>query len=132
MMSNKIFPLAVVAVAVMVFTAAKEKDGAITLQGDTVVVNTTTLARGVIGYQDATPVKIYIHHDVVQRVEALPCQETPKFFQAACRKVLPQWQGLSVDAALEQPIDGRTGATLSSDALIKNVRKGLDRYRSER
>ena len=118
------------AAAVVLLTAATQKDDVISREGDTIVVNTTSLTSGVIGYMSTTPVKIYIKDGVVQRVEALPNQETPKYFNAAAKTVLPQWQGLKVKKARQQHIDGRTGATMSSDALIRNVQEGLDYYKA--
>ena len=129
-MKNKTFGL--LAVALVLLTAAVEKSEVISREGDTYVVNTTELSKDVLGYQSTTPVKIYIKGDVIQRVEALPNDETPKYFIAAKKKVLPQWEGMKVKKAQKAQIDGRTGATMSSDALIKNVQMGLDYYRKNK
>ena len=129
-MKNKTFCLA--AVAIVLLTAAAEKSEVMTREGDTYVVNTTELSKDELGYQSPTPVKIYIKNGVIQRVEALPNDETPKYFDAAKKKVLPQWEGMRVKQAQKAHIDGRTGATLSSEALIKNVQMGLDYYRKNK
>lgn len=129
-MKNKTFWM--VATALALLTAATEKAEVMTREGSTYIVNTTELGKDVLGYQSPTPVKIYIKGDIIQRVEALPNDETPKYFIAAKKKVLPQWEGMKVKKAQKAQIDGRTGATYSSDALIKNVQMGLDYYRKNR
>lgn len=129
-MKNKTFCL--LAVALVLLTAATEKSGVMTREDGMYVVNTTELSKDVLGYQSTTPVKIYVKGDVIQRVEALPNDETPKYFIAAKKKVLPQWEGMKVKQAQKAQIDGRTGATYSSDALIKNVQLGLDYYRKNK
>lgn len=46
----------------------------------TYVVNTTTLADDVDGYQGTTPVEIHIKKDVIVKVVPLKNMETPKHF----------------------------------------------------
>ena len=68
---------------VLLLTAAKAGDGVITKENGMTVINTTELTRDVKGYQSPTPVKIFIKQNKVVRVEAMPNQETPKFFDRA-------------------------------------------------
>ena len=71
--------------------------------------------------------KIFIKQNKVVRVEALPNQETPKFFDRA-KAILTFWDGKAVSQAVKEAPDAVTGATLSSEALKKNVRVGLEHY----
>ena len=68
-----------------------------------------------------------IEKDKVVKIEALPNKETPKFFEKA-KTVLATWEGKSVKKAAKQDVDGVSGATYSSKALIKNVQLGLQYY----
>ena len=111
----------------LLLTAAKAGDGVITKENGMTVINTTELTHDVKGYQSPTPVKIFIKQNKVVRVEALPNQETPKFFDRA-KAILTFWDGKAVSQAVKEAPDAVTGATLSSEALKKNVRAGLEHY----
>ena len=113
--------------AMLLLASAMPGDDNITKEGNTVVVNTKGIVKGVKGYRGSTPVKIYIKKNKVVKVEAVPNHETPKFFVKA-KAVLGKFSGKSVKAAQSMKVDGVTGATLSSDALVKNVKEGLAYY----
>ena len=113
--------------------AGKQDNDAMTkLPDGTYVVNTTTLASGVKGYRSTTPLKIYIKNDKVERVEAIKNQETPKYFARVKEQVLPKWNGKTVKKAVKMKVDGVTGATMSSDAVKENVKKGLEYYQKNK
>jgi len=95
-----------------------------TLEDGTVTINTTSLCKEVIGYEDITPVEIHIKDGKVTAVNALANKETPRFF-AAAKTLLDQYVGKSVKEASTLKVDAVSGATYSSDALIKNVQAGL-------
>ena len=99
-----------------------EKDG-------TVIVNTTSLCKDVIGFQAQTPVEIYIKGGKVSGIKALQNSETPQFFEQAAA-VLGSWTGLTPAKGYSKKVDAVSGATYSSTALIENVRRGL-KYASE-
>lgn len=127
---NRYFKMALPAlavIAVVMFTSAKQDDGVITKREGMTVVNTTSLSKNVKGFKGSTPVKIYIKKDKVVKVEALPNKETPNFFEKA-KSVLVNWEGKAVKKAAKQDVDGVSGATFSSKALIKNVQLGLQYY----
>ena len=106
-----------------------QADKPLTKQADgTYVVNTTTLTQDVKGYQSNTPLKIYIKKDKIVKIEALSNKETPKFFKRVETGVLGKWNGKSVKAAQKLKVDGVTGATLSSNAVKENVKRGLAYY----
>ncbi len=112
--------------------AAKGNDGVITKENGVYVVNTTTLAGDVEGYIGATPLKIYIQKNKIVKIEALKNQETPKYFAKIKKQMLDKWNGMTVKDAQKAHVDGVTGATLSSDAVKENVKRGLDYYQKHK
>lgn len=95
-----------------------------TLEDGTVVVNTTELCKDVDGYAGPVPMQIKIKDGKVTDIEALPNDETPDFFDEA-RVIVAKWKDKSLDEAAVLNVDVVTGATFSSNAIIKNVRAGL-------
>ncbi len=102
-------------------------------QGDTlsvqpdggIIVNTRPLAKDVSGYGGPVPLLIHVSKDgMVTKVEALPNSETPDFFDRA-KTLFGKWQGKTVDEAINEKVDGVSGATFSSRAIIENMRRGL-------
>lgn len=116
----------------VVFMSLTPAEQVVTKEDGMTVVNTTTLAADVEGYAGTTPVKIYIKKNKIERVEALPNMETPKYFAQVKRALLNKWKGLSVKDAAKQEVDVVTGATYSSEALIENVRRGLNHYNKQK
>lgn len=108
------------AVAFAVFPASAQNKKA----ADKVVVNTTEMCKDVLGHHAATPVQITIESGKITSVIALPSEETPSFYEMAV-KVLDAFKGMTVQEALEAEVDAVSGATMSSDALIENVKTGL-------
>ena len=132
-MKKAIFVSMVIGVlAVSLTSAAPQGSEVMTKENGTYVVNTTTLGKNVIGYTDATPVKVYIKGNKVQKVEFLKNQETPKYFAKVKKALLNKWDGMKVKDAATQKIDGVTGATMSSDAVIKNVQLGVNYYQTHK
>ena len=113
---------------VIVLSSAKGDDGVMTKENGMYVVNTTTLGKDVIGYVGATPLKIYIQKDKIVKVEALKNQETPKYNAKVKRLLLTKWDGMKVKEVAKQKVDGVTGATITSDAMKKNVQLGVEYY----
>ena len=129
-LTRKLRPLALLFVGVL-FMSQKVAD-VVTKENDMTVVNTTTLASDVEGYAGTTPLKIYIKKDKIERIEALPNMETPKYFVRIRKELLTKWNGLTVKKAETQEVDVLTGATYSSDAVIENVRRGLKFYNKQK
>ncbi len=128
-MKNVALALILMAATTVGLNAAQKGDNAMTKMADgSYVVNTTTLANDVKGYRSTTPLKITIKKDKVEKIEALKNQETPKYFVRVKREMLNAWDGLKVSKAKKTNPDGVTGATLSSDAVKENVKRGLDYY----
>ena len=126
---KKYFIILIAAVAMM---SAGQQDSPITKENGTVVVNTTTIAKDVEGYNGPVPVKIYIKKNKIEKIEVLKNQETPKYLAQVKKAMLNVWDGLTIKAAKEKKVDAVTGATFTSEALIENVNKGLDYYQKNK
>ena len=100
----------------------------LTKQKDITIINTTDLASDIEGYAGCTPVKVYIQGGKVLRVEALENEETPKYFDMVEKGLMKKWNGKTVAAAEKLKVDAVTGATVSSEAVIENVRRGISYY----
>lgn len=123
--------LTVISIAVALtamLTSADKGPQAMTRENGAYVVNTTTLCKDVVGYSGPTPLKVYVRKNKVEKIEALPNQETPKYWNAAKKQLLDKWNGKKVREAKTMQVDGRTGATLSSNAIKENVRAALEYY----
>ena len=132
-MKNGVLALILMAAATVGMNAAQKDDNVMTKMADgSYVVNTTTLANDVKGYRSTTPLKITIKKDKVEKIEALKNQETPKYFVRVKREMLKAWDGLKVSKAQSLNPDGVTGATISSDAVKENVKRGLEYYKKHK
>ena len=129
----RIIPVVAIVLSSLALTsAAPQKDEVMTKEDGMYVVNTTTLGKNVTGYVNNTPVKIYIKKDKIVKVEALKNEETPKYMARVKKGLLGKWDGLKVKEAQQLKVDGVTGATFTSDAIIQNVQLGLDYYKKHK
>ena len=94
------------------------------------VIYTGDIANKVIGYNGTTPLNITVKNGVIEDIEVLPNQESPGYLKRAKDKVLPQYIGKTVAEAKKLKPDIATGATYTSEALIKNIQMGLDQAKS--
>ena len=94
------------------------------------VIYTGDIANKVIGYNGTTPLNIKVKNGVIEDIEVLPNQESPSYLKRAKDKVLPQYIGKTVAEAKSLKPDIATGATYTSQALIKNIQMGLDKAKS--
>ncbi|MBP3246894.1 MAG: FMN-binding protein [Prevotella sp.] len=99
----------------------KEKDG-------TYVVNTTTLADDVEGYNGTTPLEIHIKKNKIVKVVLLKNQETPKYNAKVKKQMIPLYENVKLKKGKKVEVDGVTGATFTSEAVKENVQRGLDYY----
>ena len=107
-------------------------DDTMTKENGVYVINTTELGKNVEGYNGPTPLKIYINNNKVEKIEALKSFETPKYYVKVKKEILEKWNGLTVKEAKAKQVDVVTGATFSSEAVIKNVQLGLDYYQKNK
>ena len=129
---KKILSTLMVLAAAFTLQGYTPADEVITKEDGMVVINTTTLGKDVIGYADSTPLKIYLKKNKVVKVEALKNMETPQYFVKVKKQLLDKWNDLKVTDAQKQKVDVVTGATLSSEAVIKNVQLGLEYYQKHK
>jgi len=99
----------------------KEKDG-------TYIVNTTTLAQDVEGYNGPTPLEIHIKKNKIVKVVMLKSMETPKYNAKVKKQMIPLYENVKLKKGKKVEVDGVTGATFTSEAVRENVQRGLDYY----
>lgn len=122
----------VLVAAVAVILGCTPGDENMTKKDGVYIVNTTKLGADVQGYNGPTPLNIYIKDDKIQKVEALPNEETPGFFQRVQKELLGKWNGMDVKKAATAEIDAVTGATYSSNAVKENVKIGVNYYQKHK
>ena len=103
----------------------KEKDG-------TYVVNTTTLAADVEGYNGPTPVEVYIRKNKIVKVVPLKSQEGPKYVAKVKKDMLPKYEQMNVKKGTVQDVDAVTGATFTSLAVQENIRRAVAYYKKHK
>lgn len=103
----------------------KEKDG-------TYVVNTTTLAADVEGYNGPTPVEVYIRKNKIVKVVPLKSQEGPKYVAKVKKDMLPKYEQMNVKKGTVQDVDAVTGATFTSQAVQENIRRAVAYYKKQK
>lgn len=125
---KKIFIACSVLLMSLVLMSAKKNDNIMVKEKGVYIVNTTTLAKDVMGYEGPTPLKVYIKDGKIQKIEFLENNETPKYWNAVKNHMQNKWDGMTVKEAKTKEVDGRTGATFSSDAVKKNVKLAVEYY----
>lgn len=128
-MKQKISSISVALLAFALMGAGVSKN-AIKYSKGTAIVNTSSIVKA-RGFQGKTPVKIYIKGNKITKIESLPNQETPAVF-ARAEELYKRFIGKTVDEASAMKVDGVSGATYSSKALIQNVRGGLKYYKENK
>ena len=126
-MKRFIIPCACLIMAVT-FMSADKKDDTMVKEKGVYIVNTTTLGKDVMGYNGPTPLKVYIKGNKIEKIEFLQNDETPKYWRATVEHIQKKWDGMTVKDAKTKEVDGRTGATFSSDAVKKNVKLAVEYY----
>ncbi len=103
----------------------KEKDG-------TYIVNTTTLAQDVEGYNGPTPVEVYIKKNKIVKVVPLKSQEGPKYVAKVKKDMLPKYEQMNVKKGTVQDVDAVTGATFTSQAVQENICRAVAYYKKHK
>ena len=130
-MNSKIKLFSILGLALCIQSAGL-KDDTITKEDGTYIIKTTELGKNIEGYNGPTPLKIYIKKNKVVKIEALKNQETPKYYARVKKALFEKWNNLKVSEAQKLQVDGVTGATYTSEAVIKNVQAGLDYYKKHK
>ncbi len=129
---TRLMSIAAIVAGMLTLQAFVADDNTMTKENGAYVVNTTQLGKDVVGYMGNTPLKIYIRKDKVEKIEFLKNQETPKYFARVKKALSEAWNGKKVKEAATLKVDAVTGATLSSEAVKKNVQLGLDYYKAQK
>ncbi len=123
---------ALICTLLVVFMAsAMPSKNAIKKKGNTYIVNTTSITKKIHGYAGATPLNIYITNNKITRIETLPNQESPQFFERA-RTLLDKFVGKNIAEVPSMQVDAVSGATYSSQALIKTVKGGVKYFQTNK
>ena len=99
----------------------------LTYNNDTLIINTSKIVTGIKGYSGSTPLEIHITPDgYISKVIPLKNSESPRFFKTLEKKRLySQWIGLTPEEAIQKRVDAISGATISSNAVIKTFKAGI-------
>lgn len=95
----------------------------------TFVVNTSTIAKDVRGYNGPTPLEIHIKDDRIVKIIILSNNETRNYFERVKKNLMSKWIGMKVNKVLSTDIDAVTGATYTSDAITENMKRALEYYK---
>lgn len=128
-MKQKLFSIAIATAAFALMGAGVSKN-AIKYNNGIAIINTSYIVKA-RGFHSKTPVKIYIKGNKITKIESLPNQETPSVY-ANAEELLKKFIGKSVNEASTMNVDAVSGATLSSKALIQNVKGGLKYYKENK
>ena len=104
--------------------ASPKTETMVVLEDGSVRLNTTELGKDIIGYGGTVPLEITLQDGRVKNIKALANSESPEFFGEASA-LLSKWDGQTIEDAQKMKVDGVTGATFSSKAIIGNVQRGL-------
>lgn len=85
------------------------------------------------GYNGTTPLLIALDaEDHITNVTLLPNHETPRFAErVAAAGLYEVWNGLSVDEAIEKPVDAISGATYTSTGVKNTLKARLETYQRQ-
>ena len=122
---NTVFTLLI---SVLFFSSFMAGDSTMTKENGVYIINTTELGKDIEGYNGPTPMKVYISKNKVEKIEFLKSMESPKYYAKVKKALQDKWNGLKVKDAKTQKVDIVTGATFSSEAVIKNVQLSIDYY----
>ena len=91
------------------------------------IISTRQLTKDINGYGGNVPLEIYIKDNRILKVVALENSETPSYFAKVRNSgLLQQWNNLSPEEAIHKEVDGISGATESSVAIIQSVHKVME------
>lgn len=119
-------------ISVLFFSSFMAGDSTMTKENGVYIINTTELGKDIEGYNGPTPMKVYISKNKIEKIEFLKSMESPKYYAKVKKALQDKWNGLKVKDAKTQKVDIVTGATFSSEAVIKNVQLAIDYYDSHK
>ncbi len=88
------------------------------------IINSTELAKDVVGFGGRTPVELHIEHNKISHIEVLPNSETPSFYEQVLEsRLLERFIGQSLTDIATTEYDAVSGATYTSQAIINNIQR---------
>lgn len=92
-------------------------------------IYTQPLCSGIIGYNDIVPLKITMTDGKVSDIEILDNRETPRYMKRVVEGgLVEKFYGLTPSEAAGLDVDAVSGATFTSNAIIKSVRATMEDY----
>lgn len=105
----------------------EEKVETITPTDNGFVINTSEIGKDIMGYRSTTPVEIIVADGKITKIKPLPNNETPEFIGAVRNSDLFETlDGKTLQEAAGTHIDAVSGATYTSNAVIANIKTGVD------
>lgn len=84
------------------------------------------------GYGGKVPLLIGLKEDTIIQIQLLPNKETTEFMEYIKEdKLLVNWEGMSIKQVSGAKADAVSGATESSNAIIRGMRQGAAHYLNE-
>ncbi|MEZ5198336.1 MAG: FMN-binding protein [Bacteroidales bacterium] len=85
------------------------------------------------GYGGKVPLLIGLKVDTIQKIHLLPNNETTEFMEYIKEdNLLAQWEGMNINMVSGIEVDAVSGATESSNAIIRGMRQGAAQYLNEK
>ena len=126
---NYIFVIALAFFAVMFgidrFSNRPSKNGTTTLY-------TEEYCKDIIGFNGVIPMEINILDGKIENIQILDNDETPGFLRKVTNSgLIEKFYGLTPKEAVNLEIDAVSGATYSSTAIIKSVKRTMEVYEKD-
>ena len=91
------------------------------------IISTRQITKDINGYGGNVPLEIYMQDNRITKVVALENSETPSYFAKVRNSdLLQQWNNLSPEEAINKEVDGISGATESSVAIIQSIHRAME------
>lgn len=91
------------------------------------VVTTENIAKDITGFAGPIPLNIYLKDNRIDSIEVLENEETPGYMATVIDGgLLNSWDGMTPSQVLTAHVDGVTGATYSSNAIIGSVNRAME------
>ena len=96
------------------------------------ILYTEDYCQDIIGFADIIPLEIYMVDGKIAYISILQNRETPSFMRKVTNSgVVEKFYGLTPKEAIDLDIDAVSGATYSSNAIIKSVKTRMAIYEKE-
>ena len=93
----------------------------------TMSVNTTELGKDIRGFKGAVPVEVRIKDGKIEKIKVLENDETPEYIGSVINSdMIDSFYGKSLEEAEDLKVDAVTGATYSSEAVLANIKAGVE------